>query len=357
MYHGYIHADASDETALSNYTLSFEPLFGSIQTDDASSNYRIASLFGIGSLLGVDYLNRNASNNYMEAQRYQTLSRRAALDKLATVTGLTVRSAPTGNLKSGRVAAAVCGTVLAHTSILVQTLDLDQSTGIDAAANAAADSLASSSSEPVNYNRLNSNTSYLRAVFDKLTEITASSSAASNKQNVAMLLQSLVRTSGPLPPVNWFPLLLKLSKVSSELQQLCFLFASTHATTSFSLSEYLATQMMALLKDTNNINCAKSRFLFTRNDNDVHVDNPFGTLLALGGLPQTTRGENNKREEEKKRRGMNAVVKKISMSESRILELFTLLTERFVFFDEDMQVRRNPLLYTLFRLILDVSRI
>jgi len=84
---------------MSQYTQAFEPLFGSIQSDDASSNYRIASLFGVASLLGVDYLNRNATSDFnAEAQRYQASSRRAGLDKLAAITGLTVKSAPTGTI-------------------------------------------------------------------------------------------------------------------------------------------------------------------------------------------------------------------------------------------------------------------
>ncbi|GAN03098.1 hypothetical protein MAM1_0034c02549 [Mucor ambiguus] len=330
LYHGYVHAAADDETAVSHYTQAFEPLFGSIQSDDASSNYRIASLFGIASLLGVDYLNRNATSNlYTEAQRYETSSRRASLDKLAAITGLTVKSAPTGNLKSGRVAAATCGKVLAHTHLLMQILDSDQST-TDASSTAADTmaALASASSEPINYNRLNSNTSYLRAVFDRLTQL-ANASASSNKHNIAMLLKGLAKTPGPLPPVNWFALLLKLSKVSSDMQQLCFLFASTHAATSFSLSEYLATQMMALLKEDDS---TKSGFLFEPSDD--HVENAFGTLLVLGGLP---RMKNESKEEEKRRRGMNAVTKKMSISESRILELVKQLAERFQSFDQDVQ--------------------
>ncbi|KAI8645057.1 hypothetical protein BD408DRAFT_382648 [Parasitella parasitica] len=329
LYHSYIHADANDEASLSNYIRAFEPLFGSIQTDDASSNYRIASLFGIAGLLGADYLNRSAGNVYTEAQRYQGSSRKAGLDQLAAITGLTVKSAPTGNLKSGRIAAAVCGKVIAHANMLVKTLDSDRSASESSAVDSIA-ALASISSEPTNYNRLNSNTSYLRAVFDKLNQI--ANDALSNGRNITMLLQSLIKTPGPLPPVNWFALLLKLSKVSSDLQQLGFLFASTHAATSFSLTEYLATQTMGLLKDVSSFSCAKSRFLFSRNDD--HAENPFDIVLSLGGLPQTAR---EIRRGEKKRRGMNAVTKKISISESRILEIITLLTERFGLFDQDMQ--------------------
>ncbi|KAK4517263.1 Transcription factor [Mucor velutinosus] len=330
LYHGYVHADADDETAVSQYTQAFEPLFDSIQSDDASSNYRIASLFGIATLLGVDYLNRNATSDlYAEAQRYQASSRQAGLDKLAAITGLTVKSAPTGNLKSGRIAAAACGKVLAHTHLLMQALDSDQSTtGVSSTAADTMAALASASSEPINYNRLNSNTSYLRAVFDKLAQL-ASSSISSNKHNITMLLKSFVKTPGPLPPVNWFALLLKLSKSSPDMQQLCFLFASTHAATSFSLSEYLATQTMALLKEGNS---TKSKCLFASNGG--LVENAFGTLLMLGGLPRV---KGVSKEEEKRRRGMNAVTKKMSISESRILELVKQLAERFQSFDQDMQ--------------------
>ncbi|CEP18089.1 hypothetical protein [Parasitella parasitica] len=329
LYHGYIHADANDEASLSTYSQAFEPLFGSIQTDDSSSNYRIASLFGIASLLGADYLNRNAGNIYTEAQRYQALSRRAGLDQLAAITGLTVKSASTGNLKSGRIATAACGKVIAHTNMLIKTLASDHSAAESSAVDSIA-ALASASSEPTNYNRLNSNTSYLRAVFDKLTQI--ANDAISNARNITMLLQSLIKTPGPLPPVNWFALLLKLSKVSSDLQRLCFLFASTHAATSFSLSEYLATQTIALFKDINSLTCAQSKFLFARHDK--YTENPFDAVLSLGGLPRIAR---EMKHGEKKRRGMNAVTKQISLSESRIIEIITQTTERFGLFDQDMQ--------------------
>ncbi|KAL9552159.1 hypothetical protein MBANPS3_003915 [Mucor bainieri] len=340
LYHGHVAADAEDEAAMSRYTQAFEPLFGSVQSDDASSHYRIASLFGIAGLLGVDYLdNRHATSNvYIQAQRYEASSRRAGLEKLAAIAGLTVKSAPTGNLKSGRIAAAACGHVLAHTRVLMQALDSDRSTdasstGAAAAADAMA-ALASASSEPINYNRLNSNTSYLRAVFDKLTQLANDASTSSKHSNMAMLLKGLTKTPGPLPPVNWFALLLKLGKISSDMQQLCFAFAATHAATSFSLSEYLATQTMALLKQQQQQQQDHgSRFLFESTADDA--ESAFGTLLMLGGLP--ARIVNKGQQEEKKRRGMNAVTKKMSLSESRILELVKLLAERFQSFDPDTQ--------------------
>jgi hypothetical protein len=288
--HSYLCADTNDEeTTEQFYKQAFDPLLTSIDNDDASSNYRIASLFGLGSLLGVNYLNTTTKSIYLQAQRYHVSSRRIALDKLTTVAGLTVRSAPTGNLKSGRVAAAVCGKVIEHAQCMQRSLGKLETDDFAAIASSSI-----SSSEPASYNRLNSNTSYLRAVFDHL--------ATANEEAAILLLNSLIQTPGPLPPVNWFTILMKWTK---SLPRLCLGFASKHAATSFSLTEFLITQMMAMIKK-GDMEC---KFLFT-------IDGAFDTILELTGLAE--------KKTDRIRRGMNAVVKKTALSESRLMELLEL---------------------------------
>lgn len=294
--HSYLCANTTDEESTEQfYKQTFDPLLTSIDTDDASSNYRIASLFGLGSLLGINYLNTTIESIYLQAQRYHTNSRRPALDKLTAIAGLTVRSAPTGNLKSGRVAAAVCGKVIEHAQCMKKSLGKLET---DDFAAAAATSSVTSSNEPASYNRLNSNTSYLRAVFDYLVAATTDKTDAA-----VLLLNSLIKTQGPLPPVNWFTVLLKWSKV---LPKLCLAFASKHAATSFSLSEYLITQMIAMVKTEKDEECA---FLFD-------VGGAFDAVLELAGLAEKKTGTT--------RRGMTAVVKKMALSESRLMELLEL---------------------------------
>ncbi|KAI8375120.1 hypothetical protein BD560DRAFT_422676 [Blakeslea trispora] len=294
-YHS--HLFTSDDTF---YAQAFEPLFHSIQSDDASSHYRIASLFALGSLLGIHYLSQSA-DFVLEGQHYDATAQRPGLDKLAAVAGLTVRSAPTGNLKSGRIAAVVCGKVIEHAQQLVDALQPTDETHLT--------STVSSSSEPASYHRLNSNTSYLRAIFDQLNE--------AKPQTVEMLLKSLVHTPGPLPPVNWFPLMRKLYKIKPEC---CLQFASAHADTSFSLSEFLITQVQSALQ-----HMSSCSLVFQQTD-------AFATLLTLAGLPslQST-------EQKTIRRGMNAVIKKIHLSENRLLELIDLIHQKFFSLDPSIQ--------------------
>jgi hypothetical protein len=292
--HSYLCADTTDDEAIEQfYKQAFDPLLTSIDTDDASSNYRIASLFGLGSLLGISYLNTTTESIYLQAQRYHASSRRTALDKLTAIAGLTVRSAPTGNLKSGRVAAAVCGKVIEHAQWMQRSLETSATDDFAASASSS----VSSSSEPVSYNRLNSNTSYLRAVFDHLA------TTSINNETATLLLRSLIKTPGPLPPVNWFTVLMKWIKV---LPRLCLTFASKHAATSFSLTEFLITQVMAMIKKEDE----KCKFLFD-------YGGAFEAALELAGLA-------DKKTTEKTRRGMSAVAKKMTLSESRVMELLEL---------------------------------
>ena len=304
----YHYLFTQDETS---YWNAFEPLLTSIDQDEASSHYRIASLFSLGSLLGVNYINTNDDQRiFYEAEKYKPELRQRALDKLAFVSGLHSRSAPVGNLKSGRIAAAVCGKVIESAKNMMHALNASTEGNT-----AASESLLSASSEPVSYSRLNNNTSYIRAVFDRLVVI------ASDKQHIPMckiLLDSLIATPGPLPPVNWFSLVTKLSKLSNDLYTVCFTFCSTHATSSLSLSEFLLTQMSSSLGKPEQ----PHRVIFD------HV----GVVLELAGLPRI------ETRQETKRRGMAAVVKRITISESRALEILLLFGQRFKHLDYATQL-------------------
>lgn len=255
---------------------------------------------------------------YLEAQRYSPQPRQVALEKISQVAGIKSRSAPTGNLKSGRVAAAVCGKVIEHVILLQHILDSDHE-------ESKPDTLLSASSEPSNYNRLNNNTSYLRAIYDQLVQL----SATKQENNLKMLITSLVQTPGPLPAVNWFNLLVKVAKISPSLQELCFSFAATHAATSFSLSEFLMTQTASLVKNVNSVTSASIHFLFSNNG-------AFDSLLELSGL-QSFRYEHTAKDKNQ-RRGMNAVVKKISISPSRIMELIQLLCQKYKWFESETRM-------------------
>lgn len=306
---------SEDKQAGDYYWSTFDPLLQSIDKDDASSHYRIASLFAMGCLLGVSYIDSRGDLIYVEAERYLPGVRQRALDKLAYVSGLNSKSAPVGNLKSGRIAASICGKVIESAKNMINALNASSDpSGGDSAAEKNA--LLSASSEPVSYARLNGNTSYIRAAFDRLTAIATD---AKQSDMIIMLLKSFIDTPGPLPPVNWFSLVTKISKLSSDILHLCLDFSATHAATSLSLSEFLLTQMTSLLATA---------------DPPQVIFNHVGMVLELSGLPQL---DNTK--EGKKRRGMNAVIKRISISESRALEILQLFGQNFPRFGYEAQVR------------------
>lgn len=323
--HSYLYGDLENRQTETFYWDAFEPLLTSIQNDDASSNYRIASLFSLGSLLGVNYLNSDDDTHiYTEAERYRSALRHRGLDKLSFVAGLNSKSAPIGNLKSGRIAAAVCGKVIESTKSMIYALKVAANPQ-DAPAEKSSMTLLSASSEPISYSRLNSNTSYIRAVFDRLVVI---ASERDQIDNIGMLLNSLIGTPGPLPPVNWFSLITKISKLSALVQALCLSFASTHATTSLSLSEFLLTQMVSIFTSV------KCKADIEKSLCDVFfAGKGLGTVLELAGLPRP------ETREEKKRRGMNAVIKRITISDSRAIEIIEILGQKYQYLDYDTQVR------------------
>lgn len=264
------------------------------------------------------------SHVYTEAEKYRSELRCRGLDSLSFVAGLNSKSAPIGNLKSGRIAAAVCGKVIEATKSMVFSLKAAANPQ-EASSEKSTMTLLSASSEPISYSRLNSNTSYIRAVFDRLTAI---ASERNQIDNIVMLLNSLIGTPGPLPPVNWFTLITKISKLSTPVQALCLSFAATHATTSLSLSEFLLTQMSTIftaIKSQSGIDKLLCNVFF--------AGKGLATVLELAGLPRI------ETREEKKRRGMNAVIKRITISESRAIEIIELLGQKYEYLDYDTQVR------------------
>ncbi|KAI7899540.1 uncharacterized protein BX663DRAFT_554946 [Cokeromyces recurvatus] len=256
---------------------AMKPLLSSINTDDAASHYRIASLFGLASLAGIRYVVGHDVN------REQTTIPSCRQRVLLTLSDLVFKKTM-GNLKSGRVAAAIYGKVLEQS--ILTTMNQQQQQQQHHHTN-----------EPANYNRLNQNTSYLRAVFDQLVKST----------DHTTLWRALIATPGPLPPVHWLPL---LSSTSND----GLMFASVHAATSISLSEYLIMKV--------------------ETEWDVS-EQVLGTVLELGGLPRLEKQQ--QQQQQQQRRGMNAVVKRVQFSESRMLELMTALGEKFNEFDQEKQ--------------------
>ncbi|KAG0173711.1 hypothetical protein DFQ30_007162 [Apophysomyces sp. BC1015] len=280
-----------------------------IQYEPSSSHRRLAALFSLSTLLGVDYLNvpQNPEWLTIEARKYSADTRNPVLDVLASTAGLTE---PVGNLKSGRIAAVVSGKVVQAAMALQETLRLEQSHL--ASTGQSAVMVAAVSSEPKTYARLNHNTSYLRAVFDSCVALTDAGEEEKNPEVVTVFLTSLRKTPGPLPPVNWFSVLMSLTKISSAIRSECLLFASTHASTSLSLLEFVLLQVSQDVQGS-----AQDLQLLLVGEAGL------GKMLELSGLPA------NDSKAVSKRRGMDAVTKKMSVSEMRCLELFETYAKSF----------------------------
>lgn len=266
----------------------------------------IPSLFALANLLGVDFLETvpDTERLMLEWHKYSASAREDALDILTSMAGLVAASAGPafGNLKTSRITAALCGKLVQRASAFRAASILEQKGAKDSALSGSSPLLLNPSTEPKSYARLNNNTSYLRAVFDSMTRIAAD--VAPSIACLDLFLTSLRDTPGPLPPVNWFQLLRDISKISSDLRAKCIRFASSHANTSTSLTEFIISQLVG-----ETVSDLKVQRLLAS-------DSGLGKVLELSGLP------NRKvQATEYKRRGMSAVTKKSSISHVRCIEI------------------------------------
>ncbi|KAI8393852.1 uncharacterized protein BYT42DRAFT_552475 [Radiomyces spectabilis] len=290
----------------------------SVQYDAPSDPHRTAALFSIGSLLGVDYLatTYDAERLAVEGHKYDAKTRKPVLLELTTMAGLTY-SEEIGHLKSGRIAAIICGKIVQVTTMMQEALDLADT---QESSGASDSTMLATSSEPKNYARLNNNTSYLRAVFDTAGRLCEESKARTLSQKdvetmANILLTSLRKTAGPLPSVNWFRLLADLSRISEDTHRLCILFASTHAAASLSLSEYLISEL-------NHSKDMKNEDLQALLVSEVGL----GRVLSLSGLTS----KEDLEQSGPKRRGVDAVIKMVSISSIRVRELFESYCKKFM---------------------------
>ncbi|ORX59483.1 hypothetical protein DM01DRAFT_1405036 [Hesseltinella vesiculosa] len=301
-----------------------------VQTD------ALQSPLAIGPFLGVDFLHPSKSIETLdvlarEADHYQP--QRPAVQAMAAMAGL---QGDYGQLKQARLAAVLCGLVLEVTADAQQAKE--QLSGTSSTASSA--SAGATHIEPSTYQRLNNNTSYLRAIFDTLASIADDTEHALHahpdtlQQVVDPLLICLKEVPGPLPPVNWFPVLRSLSRlggISSHLvtSQHCFDFAAAHASTSSSLCEYLV-QELTRVRQINNFNVTSNKYPAILLPACVGP-NGFGKLLALSGLAQ--------QEDTFQRRGMAAITKKIAVSPLRTLSILLHYIQSFWHWPVHLQER------------------
>ncbi|KAI8995014.1 hypothetical protein BDB01DRAFT_831946 [Pilobolus umbonatus] len=312
-----------DETeASSSYSQLFNTELDNLKNDDPSSHYRMSSIFSLGCLLGVVYIgtgNNTTDRLYVENKKYDANTRKPIIHILESIVGLTGKPSSFGNLKSARIAAAVCGMIIEKAFSVQFATNSSHSEMSD-----RSNILLTASSEPTSYNRLNNVSSYLRALFDTLVDLTERNM---NHTSIGLLLSTLQHTPGPLPAVNWFNLLNKISKMSKKLRVISIEFASAHATTSLSLTEYILLQLSDTFDPKRSVVVDEEMGLLLTGEIGI------GKMFELAGLPSLSGMDHQKR----KRRGVDAVVSRTLISEARAIEMIELYCTRFEEMDQNQK--------------------
>ncbi|RUS31202.1 hypothetical protein BC938DRAFT_478274 [Jimgerdemannia flammicorona] len=278
----------------------------------SSSVTRLCATLTLGTLAGVRYLDGGSPAGEIAAWSYLLGSdatretRERVWDALARMAG--IANAPK-DLKGGRVASVVLGRVVeVERKVRREKEGRGAGTG-----GASAFMMGSSSTEPRDYSRLAVPTSYLRAVFDGCWELVQRPASADNSVVASIFLESLTMLPTPLPSVNWFSLLTRLSSISLAAHLRAVVFASKHAVASVSLMEFLVAQLLAFAADS------------TFGDREVRLllvnEMGIGKVLELAGIERWRVEVNEMESKEERRRGMDAVMKKVNVPASRCVEV------------------------------------
>ncbi|KAI8582977.1 hypothetical protein K450DRAFT_225721 [Umbelopsis ramanniana AG] len=331
--------------------------FNAVKTTESPMDTKVAAALTLSAMLGTDYLNpvivedkldedtlevehasaqdgksaaQQGSNawDFIEKQSLQQAcpSRRDVMDVAIQQIGIG-KSNVTGNLRAGRITAFTVGNLCRKALLQEQHKNsLNNPSDLEI--------MASTSAEPKSYSRLAQTTSWLRNVFDTLVEISAQP-VHSISNNATMLLLALQQTIGPLAPVNWFPILLNLSKISTDIHLSCIHFASTHASSSTSLTEFIIVQLRQVATYLEKGQSVDDRVIQL-----LVSEVGLGKMMELAGLleqaPSSTVGHH--------RRGVNAMLKPIKLSEERCFETVNALVSVFAKLSEDC---RHTALHTL----------
>ncbi|KAG0200403.1 hypothetical protein BGX28_006525 [Mortierella sp. GBA30] len=231
------------------------------------------------------------------------------------------------DLKAGRLASMILGHVACHFYRLGQ-VDSGKVIG--------------TSSEPKDYSRLPLSTSWLRGLWDALWEPlqmgTVQRAQKSYATSLELLLYTVHSLPTPLPAVNWFPLLTRLVAMEPTLIVPAIHVASKHATTSTSLMEFLIMSLSSFKLGE------RKRIVVAADDESVAAEESaeelfvgeegLGRILTLGGLPLLDAGNDQAQAELDKVRGLDGLAKRVTLPNSRVVDLVEKLI-RVLFFHPD----------------------
>ncbi|KAF9914787.1 hypothetical protein BX616_007564 [Lobosporangium transversale] len=233
------------------------------------------------------------------------------------------------DLKAGRLAAMVLGHIACHFHRLGQA-DVGKVIG--------------TSSEPKDYSRLPTSTSWLRALWDGMWEPlqmgTVQRSRKSYRTALEVMLYTVYNLPAPLPAVNWFPLLTQLVALEPRLIIPAIHMASRHANTSTSLMEFLIMQLSGFkIGDVVSSSKETKEPKEGREEEEGHGveelyvgEEGLGRILALGGLPLVVFGGGDQvLVELDKVRGLGGIAKKVSLPSSRVIDVMEKLSNELFF--------------------------
>ncbi|KAF9937204.1 hypothetical protein BGZ67_001546 [Mortierella alpina] len=225
------------------------------------------------------------------------------------------------DLKAGRLASVVLG----HVACLVHRLGQVDSGKV-----------IGTSSEPKDYSRLAVSTSWLRGLWDALWEPlqmgTVQRAQKCYAASLELLLYTVYSLPTPLPAVNWFPLLTQLVTMEPRLMALAIRVAFKHATTSTSLMEFL---IMTL----SNFQAHRKDSVIIEDDSEgaqsveelLVGEEGLGRILTLGGLPLLDVQSDQVQAELDKVRGLDGLAKRVTLPNSRVVDLVERLIKALFF--------------------------
>ncbi|KXN67255.1 hypothetical protein CONCODRAFT_73123 [Conidiobolus coronatus NRRL 28638] len=235
-----------------------------------SSHQRLAYLMGLSSLLGVDPLNYSKVQPFCTSNQCSFNNVKRALSVLQNYTGL---SNPQflGDLKT-------CRSVVNMTSQLIHSSNLEPRDDtlyrrllITVNSNLQ---ISGSNLEPRDYSRFSLATSYLRSIYESLSQF----GGAKEYFDVnLMLIETLDSLSLPLPPVNWFPILSSMAPLCKDNNRVILLkFVVNNFLKSNSIMEFFLNELDQLQISLPNHNKESLDLLLGMEG--------FGTVLKLVGF-------------------------------------------------------------------------
>ncbi|CAO3564774.1 unnamed protein product [Mortierella alpina] len=225
------------------------------------------------------------------------------------------------DLKAGRLASVVLG----HVACLVHRLGQVDSGKV-----------IGTSSEPKDYSRLAVSTSWLRGLWDALwiplQMGTVQRAQKSYAASLELLLYTVHSLPTPLPAVNWFPLLTQLVTMEPRLIVPAIQMASKHAMTSTSLMEFLIMTLSTFKADRHGSAVMEDDSEGTQSVEELLVgEEGLGRILTLGGLPLLDGESDQAQAELDKVRGLEGLAKRVTLPNSRVVDLVERLIKALFF--------------------------